>query len=141
MNRTSWIPAHRQEELRSLVQRSRQVVLLAALTGAVTGLIVAGFEALSAEVLFDRVLRMSPWVAAWMPAAGLLVGLAIRKWIGRGVSPATTDEYLHAFHDQHHQLGIRALFARMLAAVATIGSGVPMGMEGPSLYAGASLGA
>ena len=140
MNRTSWIPAHRQEELRSLVQRSRQVVLLAALTGAITGLIVAGFEALAAEVLFDRVLEMSPWVAAWLPGLGLLVGLAIRKWIGRGVSPSTTDEYLHAFHDPHHRLGLRALIARMLAAVATIGSGVPMGMEGPSLYAGATLG-
>ena len=28
----------------------------------------------------------------------------------------------------------------MIAAVATLGSGVPMGLEGPSLYLGATLG-
>jgi CIC family chloride channel protein len=61
-------------------------------------------------------------------------------WIGRGASPATADEYLLAFHDPDRRLGVRALAARMVAGIATLGSGAPMGLEGPSLYLGASVG-
>jgi CIC family chloride channel protein len=35
----------------------------------------------------------------------------------------------------------RGLAARLVAAIATLGSGAPLGLEGPSLYAGASIGA
>ena len=37
-------------------------------------------------------------------------------------------------------LGLRAFVARTLAGLATLGSGGPMGLEGPSLYAGAVVG-
>ena len=55
-------------------------------------------------------------------------------------SSATADEYLQAFHDAGHPLGLRAFVARTLAGLATLGSGGPMGLEGPSLYAGAVFG-
>jgi CIC family chloride channel protein len=47
---------------------------------------------------------------------------------------------LLAFHDADHRLGIRDLVARMVAGIATLASGAPMGLEGPSLYLGASVG-
>jgi CIC family chloride channel protein len=76
-----------------------------------------------------------------MPGVGLLVALAARRSIGGGASPATADEYLVAFHDADHRLGWRAFAGRIVAAVATLGSGAPMGLEGPSLYTGATIGA
>jgi H+/Cl- antiporter ClcA len=36
--------------------------------------------------------------------------------------------------------GLDELVGRLVAAVATVGSGAPMGLEGPSLYAGATFG-
>ena len=137
---SGWIPGHRREELRLLAKRSHQVVTLAAITGAITGLVVAGFDRLVVDVAFHRVLRLPTWLMGALPGVGLLVAFAARRFIGGGVSAATADEYFHAFHDPTYRLGWRALAGRMVAAVATLGSGAPMGLEGPSLYAGATVG-
>jgi CIC family chloride channel protein len=134
------LPVHRRRELQQLALRSRQLVLLAAITGLVTGLVVAGFDRLVVDALFDHVLELPLWAITVLPAVGLLVAAAARRWLGPDVGPATADEYLHSFHDPEHRLRWRPFGARMLAAVATLGSGNPMGLEGPSLYAGATIG-
>lgn len=136
-----WLPEHRHAELRGLATRSRQVVLLSAAVGALTGLVVAGFERLVVEVLFDAVVAQPRWLIACCPAVGLLVAYAIRRLVGAGVSSATADEYVQSFHQSGRHLRWRHVVARIAAAIATLGSGVPMGLEGPSLYIGASVGA
>jgi CIC family chloride channel protein len=128
------------ERFRKFARRSRDVVLLAAITGALTGLGVALFERLVVEVLFERLVRRPPWVVAFLPLCGLLLAWCSLRFIARRESSGTADEYLHAFHDPRHPLRMRAVPGRMLAAVATLGSGGAMGLEGPSLYFGASLG-
>jgi chloride channel protein, CIC family len=133
-------PGRRRRELRLLAKRSHQVVTLAAVTGALTGLVVAGFDRVVVDEAFHRVLKLPTWAMGALPGIGLLVAFAARRFIGGRVSPATADEYLHAFHDPEHQLGWRPLVGRMVAAVATLGSGAPMGLEGPSLYTGAVIG-
>lgn len=60
---------------------------------------------------------------------------------GRHVSPATSDEYIRAFHDHRGAMDLREVPYRLAAAVATLGSGGPLGYEGPALYAGAGIGA
>jgi len=62
-----WFPDHRRAELRALASRSQQVVALAAVAGAATGLFVAGFDRLVVDVGVDHVLRLSPWLVAWLP--------------------------------------------------------------------------
>jgi CIC family chloride channel protein len=135
-----WLPEHRRSELKDLAKRSHQVVTLAAITGAITGLLVAGFDRLVVDVSFDRLLRLAPWAIAVVPGLGLLVAFAARRFIGGGASASTADEYLHAFHDDTYQLRWRPFVGRLVAAVATLGAGAPMGLEGPSLYAGATIG-
>ena len=88
-------PESRRDGLRAFASRSRQVVFWAAVTGAATGLFVAGFERLVVTDTFGRILVLSPWIIAVLPGLGLLVALAARRFVGgRGVSPATADEYL-----------------------------------------------
>jgi chloride channel protein, CIC family len=130
----------RRDELRQLVRRSREVVLLAALTGVVTGLAVRGFEYL-VEELFHQVLEAPLWLTAISPAIGLVVASLILKVGGGGASSATSDEYLRAFHDPAYRLRPRYLGARVGAAIATLGSGGALGLEGPSLYGGSAIGA
>ena len=129
----------RRDELRQLVRRSREVVLLAAVTGILTGLVVRGFE-LMVEEIFHRVLEAPLWITAISPAVGLFVAAMILKFAGGGASPSTSDEYLRAFHDPAYRLRPRYLGARIGASIATLGSGGALGLEGPSLYGGSALG-
>ena len=129
----------RRDELRLLVRRSREVVVLAALTGVVTGLAVRGFEYVVHHA-YEEVVPAPTWVAAVAPAIGLVLAAVILRFGGGGASPATSDEYLRAFHDPAYRLRPRHLGARIGAAIATLGSGGALGLEGPSLYGGSALG-
>ncbi len=130
----------RTDEFRDLVRRSREVVLLAAVTGAVTGVLVRYFEYIVAEVAFDRLLHGDWRWGLIVPTLGLLASALILKSVGAGASPATSDEYLRSFHDSEYPLRWRAFVGRIAAAVATLGTGGAMGLEGPSMYGGSALG-
>ena len=129
----------RRDELRQLVRRSREVVLLAAVTGVFTGLGVRGFEYLVDEA-YHSVLDAPIWFAAISPAIGLVVAALLLRFAGGGASPSTSDEYLRAFHDPAYRLRPRYLGARLAASIATLGSGGALGLEGPSMYGGSALG-
>ena len=75
-----------------------------------------------------------------MPTVGLVLAALSLRLLGPS-TPGTTDAYLQAFHDPAQGLAPRLLPAPMLAAIGTLGFGGAMGLEGPSLYFGASIGA
>ncbi|TFH13000.1 MAG: hypothetical protein E4H05_11625, partial [Acidimicrobiales bacterium] len=52
----------RSGEFRDLVRRSREVVLLAAITGSITGLVVRFFEYVVVEFAYEHVIEGSLWV-------------------------------------------------------------------------------
>jgi len=131
----------RTDEFRDLVRRSREVVLLAAITGAITGIGVYFFEYIVTEVLFDTLLHADWKWGLIVPGLGLVASALILQTIGSGASPATSDEYLRAFHDPDYPLRWRAFVGRITAAVTTLGAGGAMGLEGPSMYGGSAIGA
>lgn len=131
--------ADRRAELRTLGRRSREIIVLAAVVGVVTGAGVALFETIVSRLL-ESLHRLPLWAVATMPLAGLAVAAASLRWIGQESTPATADEYIQTFHDPRRRLDLRSLFARMIGGIATLGSGAPMGLEGPSQYMGASVG-
>ena len=134
-------PQRHRSRLVAVGRRSQQVVLLAGTTGVLVGIVVAGFERLTAEVLLETVFDQPLWVQAMAPALGLLVAAACLRAAGRHVSPATSDEYIRAFHDTGGGIALRLVPFRLAAAIATLGSGGPLGYEGPALYTGAGIGA
>jgi len=116
------------------------VVLASAIVGAITGVAVAGFDRLTVNLVFDRgVANLPLWMMAFAPGVGLIVAALCLRYPGRGISSSTADEYLIAFHGRR-DLGIRDMIMRLAAAVATLGSGGAMGLEGPSIYMGATIG-
>ena len=139
-----WRPSSfdiRTGEFRDLVRRSREVVLLAAITGALTGLFVRFFEYIVVEVVYERIVHGPLWVGAIAPGIGLMLSAILLKTVGNGASSATSDEYLRAFHDPEYPLRLRAFVGRIAASITTLGSGGAMGLEGPSMYGGSALGA
>lgn len=129
-----------REQVVALGRRTRQVVLLAAVTGALTGLGVGGFEWVTRTALFDQLRRAPLLVIAVAPAAGLALAALTLRFAGRGASPSTSDEYIKNFHEAGVRLDLRPVAGRLLASVATLGLGGAMGYEGPSIYLGAATG-
>ena len=129
----------RRAELTDLARRTWEVGLLAAVVGVLTG----GGVALLDTVIMgieERVVDLPLWIVAGAPAVGLALTAVILRWVGGGLSPSTADEYLKAFHDPGYPLPGRALVARTMGAVATLGLGGPMGLEGSSIYLGTTIG-
>jgi CIC family chloride channel protein len=129
-----------REQLWALGRRSRQALVLAAVTGVLTGAAVAGFDHLTATVIFGLVVNGPLWLQAGAPLAGLLLASAAMRLFAPGASRSTTDEYIKNFHDADRRLPLRPVAGRILASVATLGLGGPLGYEGPSLYMGAAIG-
>ena len=130
---------HRAEVL-ALGRRTRQVVVFAALTGAVTGVGVAGFEGLARPLLFDHLLEAPLAVKAAGPLIGLVLAALMLRFLARGASPATADEYIKNFHEHGVRLDLRPVTGRVAASIATLGLGGAMGYEGPSIYLGSAIG-
>lgn len=130
----------RRPELEEIAERSRNVVLLSAIVGSITGVLVAGFEWIVVDVMVERLLELPLWFGALAPTLGLVGAWLALNWLGRGIPPGTSDEYIKSFHDPLHRATVREALARMVAAISTLGSGAAMGLEGPSLFLGGAVG-
>ncbi len=118
-----------------------QLLLASVILGALVGIVVAGFDYLVEDVILHRVFSLPLYVQAVLPVIGLTTAAVLLKVIGsKDVTPATSDEYIKAFHDRSPTLKLRNLPAKLLAGISTIGMGGALGLEGPSLYTGASIG-
>lgn len=127
-----------RDRLRS--QRWHRVLALSALTGAVTGLAIVGFDGLTSRVLLDWVFDWPSAAQVAAPVIGLVLAWAALHWMGRDASPSTSDEYLRAYHDPQHPFEARPFPGRVVASIATLGFGGALGFEGPSIYIGAGIG-
>ena len=135
-------PWPRTQDTVTLAQH-RALVLL----GSRGDMIVGGLaDALNIIDPTSRVCATGSSPRASSPArriVGLNVAAFTLRWLGPNTTPAATaDEYLHTFHkNPRPHAPPSAAPARMIAGVATLGSGRrPMGLEGPSLYLGATIG-
>ncbi len=124
------------------VVRGLDIRILAAsvATGVAVALVVAIFDALTVELLLDWLSEQRIGIQMAGPAAGVVIAIVVLRYFGRGADSATSDEYVRAFHERHPRIPLGQLPAKMLAGLATIGMGGAVGLEGPSIYAGSSLG-
>ena len=117
-----------------------------ALVGVLTALPVAGLEWLADRVLLDFVDGQPLWLQAAMPTAGLILTALVLRYGGRAVagralSPATSEEYIRSYHERRPRLRLLYLPVRLTGGALTIGLGGTLGLEGPSIYSGATVGA
>lgn len=126
-------------EMRALGRKTGQVLLLAALTGTIVGFCVLLFEQVTLDVLLDHLRELPIGVGVAMPLAGLVLAALLLRYAAGGATPGVSDEYIRNFHEDS-RLPLKPVLGRMLAGVASIGGGVPLGLEGPGIYVGASVG-
>ncbi|MFA9564226.1 MAG: chloride channel protein, partial [Acidimicrobiales bacterium] len=109
-------------------------------TGAIVGVVVAAIEYVTVDLLLETLETFDLWLLAIMPMVGLAAAALSLRWIAGGASSKTADEYISAFHDRNPVLPIRQLPGKLIAGITTIGMGGSLGLEGPSIYAGATIG-
>ncbi len=117
-----------------------QLLAVAAVVGVIVGFAVAVVDAIVVEIMIDRLLELPLWAQAVAPLIGLLLTVAILKYVGNDIGPSTSDEYIYAFHSRRPSVEGRPLAARLLAGGTTIGLGGAVGLEGPSIYLGSNVG-
>lgn len=112
--------------------------LVYALLGIVIGALVALLDWITVEVALAWVLKAPLPLQMVLPPIGLLIVTGIlRYW--PGASSKTSDAYVDSFHSGTGA-DAKSLPPKLLAAFATIGSGGAVGMEGPAVLAGATIG-
>ena len=105
--------------------------------GILTGVVVIGIEELVEDILHE-VQEADPWVIAVVLILGALLAALLVYFIG-GRSSSTTETYVEKFHESEPPLEEKFAPGRLAASVSTLGSGAPMGMEGPAIYSGAVI--
>ncbi len=120
--------------------RNPRLLAASAATGVLVALLVAAFETLALHLVLERVLEQHLALLALAPVAGIILSKLVLRTVGGSTSGSTSDEYIRAFHERQPSIPFRFLPAKLLAGIATIGSGGAVGLEGPSIYAGSSVG-
>ncbi|MFA5883055.1 MAG: chloride channel protein [Acidimicrobiia bacterium] len=120
--------------------RPHRILVLAAVTGVLVGLVVAAFEQVVGRWLLEWTLDLPAGARIVAPALGVALAWAALRYVGRGASPALADEYLDAYHRHDGAVPLEPVPGKTLAAGATLGLGGAMGFEGPSIYLGAAIG-
>jgi CIC family chloride channel protein len=124
-----------------LADRQRWRILVgSALVGLTVGAFVSLFYILVEEELLPLVLEAPPAAQVVIPVLGILVGTAILRFKPRQ-SPATSDAYIASYHDNDQRLGGWSMVRRTASSAVSLGAGAPLGLEGPSIYIGATVGA
>jgi CIC family chloride channel protein len=117
------------------MKRARELLLVVA-TAAAVALVFGWLESWFQDLL-DWVRDQKGWVTALSPAVGAAVAVGIV--VLARVTPATADDYTRGLHEG--RIDVRSVPARLLALVAGVGFGVPLGYEGPAVYFGGAAGA
>lgn len=121
-----------------IARRFQLTIGLAAVVGAVTGLGVAGFRYVVDHAV--EAAESTPLaLIAVLPGLGLIGTHAVLHVL-RGNDRATTDAYVRAYHQRDGAMGLPAMGRKLMASFATMCSANALGLEGPSMLIGGSVG-
>ncbi len=120
--------------------------MVSAIMGFTIGLATAGIAWVVEE---SALVRLHEGHRAWwfwllLPGFGLAITRGILLLAARwdlGGDVETTEAYIGMFHARSGRLRIRDLWAKILATIATIGTGGSLGLEGPGVLVGGTVGA
>ncbi len=104
------------------------------MVGVSTGLVVLALEHLVEDVLHE-IFEAPVWVPAVVVVAGAVATAILVQFLAGGTS-SSTEVYVEEFHDEASTLDPAHAPGRLAAAFTTLGSGAPLGLEGPAVYTG-----
>jgi len=125
------------------VQQERLVrwLLLALLTGVATGLCVALFQYLVSSLALPFLYETRRlWLYMVLPVVGLVLSSLCIRFLVPSREGHLTESYIRVFHDPDGNMAARNFLGKALSSFITIIFGGNIGLEGPSIFMGATIG-
>jgi CIC family chloride channel protein len=133
-----------REDLTATYSRdAHKWLIVAPLIGIVAGIVITGLNLAILDGLW-AVLRPYYYRHHWAIIPGLIVGFLITGLVmqfgTRDPNEHSTEEIIESYHEHEGAIDIKPFWLKLLAAVATVGSGGSAALEGPSIYGGGAVG-
>lgn len=132
------------EDLTAVYARDLQKwLIIAPIIGVMTGLTITAIAVIILNEVWAPVLRYY-LSHHWAIVPGLLGGFIITGLIMQFLTPDpdehSTEEIVRSYHEHQGDVNMRPFFAKLLAAITTVGCGGSAALEGPSIYGGGAIG-
>ena len=118
-------------------------LVIAPVIGVITGLVITGITRIILKLLWPPLLdyylhhhwAMVPGVTVGFVITGLLM-----QFFTKDPNEHSTEEIVQSYHNHQGDIDMRSFVPKLLAAIATVGSGGSAALEGPSIYGGGAIG-
>ncbi|HTW56924.1 MAG TPA: chloride channel protein [Terriglobales bacterium] len=133
-----------REDLTAVYARDlRKWLIVAPVIGLTTGLVITGVVVVILGKVWPPVLSYYLH-HHWSIVPGLVLGFIVTGLIMQFLTPDpnehSTEEIIRSYHEHEGEVDMRSFVPKLMAAIATVGSGGSAALEGPSIYGGAALG-
>jgi len=138
-----YLPLVHEDLVKVYARDLRKWLIVAPIIGAVTGLAITGIAIVILHKMWPPVLRF--YLAHhWAIVPGLVLGFVvtglIMQWFTPDPDEHSTEEIIRSYHEHAGDIDMRPFFAKLIAAVTTVGTGGSAALEGPSIYGGGAIG-
>lgn len=118
-------------------------LLIAPLIGAATGAVITGIAVIILSWVWPILLHYY-LNHHWAIVPGLVAGFIITGVVMQTMTPDpdehSTEEIIRSYHEHQGAIDMKPFVPKLLAAIATVGSGGSAALEGPSIYGGGAIG-
>ncbi|HEY1659117.1 MAG TPA: chloride channel protein [Candidatus Sulfotelmatobacter sp.] len=132
------------EDLLAVYARDlRKWLVIAPIIGLVTGLVITGVVIVILQKVWPPVLNYylgHHWAIVPGVTLGFVVTGLIMQYLTPNPNEHSTEEIVKSYHYHRGDIDMRPFIPKLLAAVATVGSGGSAALEGPSIYGGGAIG-
>jgi len=139
-----YLPVVHQDLSATYSRNLHKWLIIAPIIGVITGLGITGIAVLVLRIVWpvtvDYFLHHVWAVIPIVTVAFAVTGL-IMQFLTPDPNEHSTEEIVKSYHEHQGDIDMRPFFAKLFAAVTTVGFGGSAALEGPSIYGGGGIGA
>ena len=138
-----YLPVVHQDLSATYSRNLHKWLIIAPIIGVITGLGITGIAVLVLRIVWPvtvdyflhHVWAIIPIVTVAFAVTGLIM-----QFLTPDPNEHSTEEIVKSYHEHQGDIDMRPFFAKLFAAVTTVGFGGSAALEGPSIYGGGGIG-
>lgn len=139
-----YLPMVHEDLVRVYARDLRKWLIIAPIIGVITGLTITAIAVIILQKMWPAVLHYylgHQWVLVPALTGGMVLSGLIMQFFTPDPDEHSTEEIIVSYHEHQGDIDMRPFFAKLIAAITTVGFGGSAALEGPSIYGGGALGA